>query len=418
MSATLSGEPPMQSIGYPLPSRVAAYAGSIVDVDGHEFIPLTRWEDEFGSITTKLRDVVVETRRSLGLEAPLPGSERDETPIGPDTVFQVKHESAPGGISLKRRLEVLNYTGVNRQIIYPGLMSLMATVIYNGADDPSIFPNLTGDRKTYAGELIHTYNGWCERQTELSPRYRFVAILISETVDELLAEVKRLLAAGIRAFWAPASSPIAGHSPAHPALDPLWALLADADAPFLTHIGAEWGGFFKTQKWRDAPAFEGWKMGGEFPLDPWTLSTFHLPTQNFLTCMIMGGVFERHPRLRFGAAEIGASWLGPLAVTLDLWYTHARKFQQVDAGENAISMRPSEYIRRNVRVSPFDVEDVGSYIRMYGFEDVYCYSSDLPHGEGGKQPMEDFATSLEGLSDDVIRKFFVENGNLLFPEIG
>lgn len=288
----------------------------------------------------------------------------------------------PGGGSLMRRLEVLDYTGVNRQIIYPGLMPLIATIIYNAADDPTVYQNVTGDRKAYAAQLITRYNEWCIDQVKMSDRYLFVAVLLSETLDDLLLETRRLLDAGIRAFWAPAYRPIGGYSPAHTALDPFWSLLAAADAPFLTHIGAEWGGFFASNRWRDAPAFAGWKMADEFPLDPWTLNTLHLPSQNLLTCLTMGGVFERHPNLRFGAAEVGAYWVGPLAAMMDLWFANSRKFLQI-GGENVLRMKPSDYLRRNFRVSPFDIEDVGSYIRMYGLEEVYCYASDLQHGEGG-----------------------------------
>jgi hypothetical protein len=33
----------------------------------------------------------------------------------------------------------------------------------------------------------------------------------------------------------------------------------------------------------------------------------------------MGKVFERHPKLRFGIAECGSTWLGPCVERMDLW---------------------------------------------------------------------------------------------------
>ena len=129
----------------------------------------------------------------------------------------------------------------------------------------------------------------------------------------------------------------------------MWELLAAADRP-CSRTSVPTLDFLKTAAWRDAPAFVGWKAGEEFQMDPWTLSTLHLPVQNFLATMVLGGVFERHPRLRFGSCEVLAQWVGPLAQNLDFWHPHSRKFSLDNMeGELPITMQPSDYIRRNVR---------------------------------------------------------------------
>ena len=58
---------------------------------------------------------------------------------------------------------------------------------------------------------------------------------------------------------------------------------------------------------------------------------------------------------------------------------------------------------------------VGSYISKYGLEDVFCFASDYPNVEGGKNPMGRFADSLSGHPEKIFEKFFVENGELLLP---
>ena len=152
-------------------------------------------------------------------------------------------------------------------------------------------------------------------------------------------------------------------------------------------------------------------------MDPWTLSTLHLPVQNFLATMVLGGVFERHPRLRFGSCEVLAQWVGPLAQNLDFWNSHSRKFSLDNMeGELPITMKPSDYIRRNVRLSLFDIEPVDVYIEQFDMPEIYCYSSDYPHPEGGKNPMGDISGKLERFGPDIMRKVFVENAEWLLPE--
>jgi predicted TIM-barrel fold metal-dependent hydrolase len=80
-------------------------------------------------------------------------------------------------------------------------------------------------------------------------------------------------------------------------------------------------------------------------------------------------------------------------------------------------MPPSGYLARNVRVCPFSFEPVETYIERYGFEDVYCYSSDYPHTEGGVNQLSVFAEKLMPLGDSVMEKFFVTNAQLLMPPL-
>jgi predicted TIM-barrel fold metal-dependent hydrolase len=242
-----------------------------------------------------------------------------------------------------------------------------------------------------------------------------VGVALAAEVDALYAEVKRMVDGGVRAVWIPSAALPGGVSPAHSKLDPVWDLLQAADTPVLAHVGADFE-FLKTAAWRDAPAFVGWKAGEEFQMDPWTLSTLHLPVQNFLATMVLGGVFERFPRLRFGACEVTAQWVGPLAQNLDLWHANSRKFTLGDmSGALPIRLKPSEYIRRNTRFSLFDIEPVDAYIDQFAMPELYCYASDYPHPEGGRNPMGDISGKVAKFGPEVMRKVFVENGEWLLP---
>jgi predicted TIM-barrel fold metal-dependent hydrolase len=394
-----------------IPSVLHPYVGQIMDTDSHEYTPVNHWVDQFGSVAKPFADLIEQTK--------LPIREfvaSDDTPINAETVWRTKFARAPGAFDLRRRLEVMDFTGVRRQMVFPGSIGLYATAFFCRCnDDPEMFKGITGNRKAFALKMIDAYNDFCIRQARETDRLRMVGIGFRDNVDDLYATVKWLVDNGVRAVWLPSAALPGGRSPAHPDLHPVWDLLQASDTPVMVHIGADFG-FLRTEEWRKAPAFVGWKAGEEFQMDPWSLSTLHLAAQNFLATMVLGGVFEAFPKLRFGSCEVLGQWLGPLAQNLDFWNEHQRKFSLDNReGQLPIKMKPSEYIRRNVRIALFDIEPVDVYIEKFGMPEVYCYSSDYPHPEGGKKPMLDVSERLKRFSPDLMRKVFVENGEWLLP---
>jgi predicted TIM-barrel fold metal-dependent hydrolase len=394
-----------------MPEVLRPMAGKIMDADSHEYTPVNLWEEQFGQVVRPFVDAHENSKMPIREFVAA-----DETEINDQTIWNTKFARAPGAFDLNRRLEVMDRTGVNRQLVFPGSIGLYATCFFFRCEAfPDMYRSITGDRKGYALQLIKAYNDFCIRTARQSDRLRAVGVALADNVEDLYAETRRMIDGGVRAVWIPSAALPGGVSPAHPVLDPVWDLLESADAPVLAHVGADFE-FLKTAAWRDAPAFVGWKAGEEFQMDPWTLSTLHLPVQNFLATMVLGGVFERFPRLRFGACEVTAQWVGPLAQNLDLWHANSRKFSLGDmSGALPIKLKPSEYIRRNTRFSLFDIEPVDDYIDQFAMPELYCYASDYPHPEGGRDPMGDVSRKLARYAPDVMRKVFVENGEWLLP---
>jgi predicted TIM-barrel fold metal-dependent hydrolase len=397
--------------GLAIPRALEPFAGRIVDIDTHEMVPAQLWGREFGAVTEPLARAFEGVAEHAGTPS-VPGYPGDVVEINAHTVWAVKGPRAPGATDISRRTAVMDLMGVSRQLMYPSGVGILGSFLLSNADDPNFLAALQGDRRAYAFSLFEAHNAWAVRMARLSPRIRPVAALYGSSPEDLLARAKRLVESGIRVVWLLASTPPGGMSPAHSDLDPLWKLLTDHDVTATLHIGSE-GRFLRTDVWGDAPAFDGYKVNAEFDLSPWRLSTSYLPCQNFLATMVLGGVFERHPALRFGVVEVGAYWIGPLAATLDLWHDNNQTF-----GKNQVvrlSARPSDFIRRNVRVTPYSFEPVDTHLERYGLEEVYCYGSDFPHLEGGKDPMVRFASGLERFGPEMLEKFFVTNGAYLFP---
>jgi len=247
-------------------------------------------------------------------------------------------------------------------------------------------------------------------------RLRAAALLNTHDIDIATAEAERVLKAGGSAFVMASAVPPGNASPAHKKMDTLWALLQEANAAALLHAGGEQG-FLASESWAtgvDHLNFQPMDITSESEqINTYMFSSFHYAPQNFLSTLVLGGVFERFPRLRFGVIELGAIWLAPMAERLD-----QTAIIYKDRLSQALSLKPSDYIRRNVRVTPYRIEPVADYIDRYGYAECYCYSSDFPHPEGGTKPIQQFVDHIGRLGPAVAEQFFVTNAEWLLPALG
>jgi len=196
----------------------------------------------------------------------------------------------------------------------------------------------------------------------------------------------------------------AGHSPSHLGLDPLWALAQEAQIPIVFHVGG-------TPDLIDPNYFQN-----GLPIPP----DFHGGEENFrsvdymgipgppmqtLATLIFDGVLERFPALRIGVIEQGAiwlpSWLRQMESAVEAFGRHEERLSR-------LSLRPAEYVERQVRVTPYPTEDVGWITEQIG-PAVCMFSTDYPHVEGGRRPYERFERSLGDASEATRRRFYVDN---------
>jgi len=71
-------------------------------------------------------------------------------------------------------------------------------------------------------------------------------------------------------------------------------------------------------------------------------------------------------------------------------------------------MKPSEYIRRAMKFTPFPGEDVGLMIKDAG-ADLFLFSTDYPHPEGTKDPLGKFERFFDALTEEEKDKFYRTN---------
>lgn len=138
-------------------------------------------------------------------------------------------------------------------------------------------------------------------------------------------------------------------------------------------------------------------------------SVSYLPIPNAvmqtLATLIFDGVFDRFPKLKWGAIELGASWLPGWMKAID---SAAHAFVRNEERLQNLSDKPSNIARRQLRVAPYPHEDAGWIIANSG-EEMCLFSSDFPHVEGGRNPLKRFDQSLESVSTGARDRFYVDN---------
>lgn len=194
------------------------------------------------------------------------------------------------------------------------------------------------------------------------------------------------------------------HSPSHVGLDRVWAQAQEAGIPVVFHVGGT-GDLIDRAYFRNGLPVPPDFHGGEENFRSVDYMAIPFPPMQTLATLIFDGVLERFPDLRFGVIEQGAiwlpSWMRQMESAFDAFARHEERLQR-------LSLRPSEYVRRQVRVTPYPTEDVGWIVEQAGPE-LVMFNSDYPHVEGGRKPLERFEASLGDAPEAVRQAFYCDN---------
>jgi predicted TIM-barrel fold metal-dependent hydrolase len=307
-----------------------------------------------------------------------------------------KNWAATGSFIKEDRPQALDLLGFDSQLIFTTFLN---SKLLNAE---------RGDDLDYAYGFARAHNRamveFCSTDARLLP----TCYVPLRDFERSRAMAREVLEMGCKALLVPSGCP-RGHSPSHSGLDPVWAQAEEAGLPIVFHVG---GGLrLADGKLLDPDYFEN---GGP------PVPDFHGGDENFrsidymsiptapmqtLATLIFDGVLERFPRLRIGVIEQGASWLPSWMRYLDSAFDAFRKREE---RLQKLSLRPSEFVRRQVRVTPYPAEDVGWIIRNSG-DEVCLFSSDYPHVEGGRNPIRRFEESMKDLSEVQKQRFYFDN---------
>ena len=119
--------------------------------------------------------------------------------------------------------------------------------------------------------------------------------------------------------------------------------------------------------------------------------------------LMLGGVFDRHPRLKLVMTEVRGDWLPDTLQHLDAEFEEARR-------DLPARRKPSEYWHDNCLVALSFVHKVEVTMRQEIGIETICFGRDYPHAEGTWPNTADWLSdAFAGVPDDELRLMLGEN---------
>jgi predicted TIM-barrel fold metal-dependent hydrolase len=262
-----------------------------------------------------------------------------------------------------------------------------------------------------AAEMIRIYNDWLADFVETHPeRFIGLACIPSAPIDAAVAEVKRVVKRGAVRGVDVANSP--DMPPLYdPYWNPLWDAVDDSGLPLHFHtVGGRMPDAIRKTLWGSA-----WGEKVEGTIDfrvaragfAVHISGFQIYMSTILMSLVYGGVLERHPRMRVVIGEGGIGWIPYILDHMDLEW-------EDQFGDLGLSMKPSEYWRRQCRAT-YQSDRIGIKMLDELGEDNVMWGSDFPHPDGvWPDSTEIIARELGHLPAAVRRKIVCENAGKLY----
>jgi predicted TIM-barrel fold metal-dependent hydrolase len=308
-----------------------------------------------------------------------------------EEIMAWKNWKALGAFVAEHRPRALDLIGVASQLIFNTFNNGRLVALERGDDLDLAY----GAARAHNRGMVE----WCSVDDRLLPTC-YVPLADFERSAAIAGEA---IAMGAAALLVPSACP-RQHSPSHVGLDPVWRQAEEAGIPIVLHVGG--GGqlidpmFFEN----GGPPVKDFHGGDENFRSVDYMGIPRRPEQ-MLATLIFDGVLERHPNLQLGVIEQGAiwlpSWMRQMESAFEAFARHEDRLQ-------ALSLRPSEYVRRQIKATPYPTEDVGWIVEEAGLETV-LFSTDFPHVEGGRKPYERFEATLGDASEEVRQAFYCDN---------
>ena len=235
--------------------------------------------------------------------------------------------------------------------------------------------------------ICQAYNNWIHEFCQYSPeRLKFVAMLPVHDVHlacrELVRCVRELGAVG--SFIRP--NLVNGHYWHSNYWDPLYSVHEELNVTWGFHEGVSALYSHMIELYGENRFYRH-------------VAAHWIEMQQALIAMVIGGVFEFHPKLRVGFLEAQNSWVPGLLSRIEWDYPQYR-----DSHAPYLSLTPKEYFRRNcwaaVEGSEPEIEATAGLIGA----DRMCVSSDYPH----------FDSNFPNVSDNVLKHCSRETAAQIF----
>lgn len=361
------------------------------DADSH-LMELPDWLEQFADSSTRerLRSLNLGGAGAAADEAVKVAAQRrgdaEAAAALEGALMKAKGWNALGAFDPAERSRALDLLGFERQLVF----STFAATQYVGDDLDLLYGGTSAHNRAVAA--------FCEGDE------RLIAVASVPWADpsRTLQAVDEAIDLGCGAVHVP-SHPGRGISPTHPDYEPVWATLEERAIPFMLHVGG--GGRTLRRAFHDNGRPVSDFLGGGENIRAKDYMAIHQAPEQFLSALVLDGVLERFPGLRGGCIEQGAMWVVPWLRRLDIAQS---TFTKTEPTLSSLPLEASDYVHRQLWFTPFPTEDVGWMIDQCGY-DLFLFSSDYPHPEGGRDPLGRFEESLQATPEVAKERFYSGN---------
>jgi predicted TIM-barrel fold metal-dependent hydrolase len=293
--------------------------------------------------------------------------------------------------SVKRK-EMLDSQGVVAEVLFPNT----AQPFYPSGALTAPGPR-TRDEYEHRWAGVQAHNRWLRDFCDETPGRRLGLVqLFLDDVDAAVEEVRWAKDAGLKGVLLPPDHHLGITNLYYADLEPLWATCAELDMPVHRHANApssDEGGEASRAAAQAVGVHESYYFG-----------------RRALFQLLLAGVFERHPTLRFVLTEVGGSaWVIHELKALDRLVQGAHQDGSINAmfaqeAADQLSLLPSEYFRRNCFVSTLLSSGEVAKRDEIGVEQI-LWGIDFPHHEGSAPyTMETLRACLWNVSENEVRQ--------------
>lgn len=370
-----------------------SYEG-VIDADGHINEPLDLWEKylepqyrdrtlrirpgpdgldhlEIGGKRSRYFNAEILSRgRSMGLNFEERAA-RAQVPYRDSIPF--------GGNDPKERLQLLDYEGLVKAVIYPTISLEWETEVTD---------------LDLAMAYCRAYNRWVvDFCSDSSGRLIPIAhISLGEDGTTAAQELERAVKAGCKgAFMAPYTITDKAHG--HRDYDLFWATAQELGVPIAIHPVAEPPNRRVYQRFREMYRWGEWwvdVLGGQGP-------------QQAFLAFFQYGLFDRFPNVKVVMLESGAGWIGHMLDRMDAAYETA-------LGPSVpLKEKPSFYFQRQCWISADPDEKALAYLIDYIGPDKFFWATDYPHDDHTQGYIAALENLVAPLSERARRGILGEN---------
>ena len=308
--------------------------------------------------------------------------------IGPEVLKGPKGWMAPGALDTEVRSRVLDALRIEAQLVFP----TFALAHFSRSKDPDVLYGGTG-------ALNRAMTAFCAPDQRL----KAVGYLPLNDPERALSALEEALEAGVAAIWVPSDAPGTSRPPMSTwnRSGPAWPRPV---CPSCSTSGAE-----SSSRGRSTTTAVPGPRTGSAAGRTCVRRTFPCSTTRRSASSPAWRSTASSSGTRGCAGRPSSSGRAGCLACCATSITRLRSFSKFEPALQELTMLPSEYLRRQVRFTPFPFEDTAWLLEQCG-PDLFMFSTDYPHPEGGKRPFEAFGDAVAGFDESTRERFFWRNG--------